>query len=302
VYRITPLFCEKILVPTENKMISPSLRRLVHSVGRGGRVLMFSLGLASFLLVAFTPALAAQLTLTWTDASSNEVGFKIERATGTTGAYAQIAMMTDGATGYVDTTVSAGTTYCYRVRAYNTAGNSAYSNTACATPVSATLYTVTVSKAGTGTVASSPSAINCGSTCTASIASGTSIGFSATPAAGSTFVGWSGACTGTGGCALVVNSNKSLTATFAPSTATAYTLTLSRSGTGAGTVTSTPSGIACGTDCTQSYASGSTVTLTAAAGTGSRFTGWTGACTGTSATCTVSMTAARAVNATFTGP
>jgi hypothetical protein len=255
-------------------------------------------------LVAVTPALAAQLTLTWTDASSNEAGFKIERATGTTGSYGQLATVAAGTTGYVDATVTVGTTYCYRVRAYNSAGESASSNAACATPASATLHTVTVAKAGTGsgTVASSPSAINCGSTCSATIASGTSLGLSATPAAGSAFTGWSGACTGTGGCALVVNSNKSLTATFATTTATTYALTLSKTGTGAGTVTSSPTGISCGTDCTQSYASGTTVTLTTAAGTGSKFTGWSGACTGTGATCTVSMTAARSVVATFTRP
>jgi uncharacterized repeat protein (TIGR02543 family) len=282
-------------------MISSLTLRLVHSVGRSGTVLIFGLVLVSLLLVAYTPAVAAQLTLTWTDAASNEDGFKIERATGTTGSYAQITTVAAGTTGYVDAPLTAGTTYCYRVRAYNAAGNSAYSNAACATPSNATLYTVTVTKAGagSGTVASSPSAITCGSTCSASIASGTSIGLSATPAAGSTFTGWSGACTGTGGCALVVNANKSLTATFTLTTSPAYTLSLSKSGTGSGTVTATPAGISCGTDCTQSYTSGTAVTLTAAPAAGSTFTGWSGACSGTSATCTVSMTATRTVTATF---
>jgi len=95
---------------------------------------------------------------------------------------------------------------------------------------------------------------------------------------------------------------RSVVATFASSTSTTYTLYAGRTGTGAGTVTSSPTGISCGTDCTQSYASGTTVTLTTAAGTGSKFTGWSGACTGTGATCTVSMTAARSVVATFTRP
>jgi hypothetical protein len=40
-------------------------------------------------LVAFTPASAAQLTLTWTDTSTNEDGFKVERKTESTGAYGQ---------------------------------------------------------------------------------------------------------------------------------------------------------------------------------------------------------------------
>ena len=69
-------------------------------------------------------------------------------------------------------------------------------------------------------------------------------------------------------------------------------------GTGSGTVTSSPSGINCGSTCTANYASGTSVTLTAAPASGSTFAGWSGACTGTG-TCTVSMTAARNVTATF---
>ena len=63
-------------------------------------------------------------------------------------------------------------------------------------------------------------------------------------------------------------------------------------GTGTGTVTSSPSGINCGSTCSATYSSGTSVTLTAAAASGSTFAGWSGACTGTG-TCTVSMTAAR---------
>ena len=247
---------------------------------------------------------AAELTVTWSDASTNEDGFKLERKTGTAGSYAQIATLPANTTGYVDTAVTAGTTYCYRVRAYNAAGDSAYSNEDCAAPVSATLYPVTVEKAGTGsgTVTSSPSAINCGSTCSASIGNGTSVALSATPAAGSTFTGWTGACTGTGGCAFVVNGTKSVTATFtATISTTTYTLTLGKSGTGTGTVTSSPTGISCGSDCTEDYASGTSVTLSATPAAGSTFTGWTGYwCTGTSPTCRVTMAGARWVGATFT--
>ena len=252
------------------------------------------------ILTLFGAADAAQLSLTWTDASTNEDGFKIERATGTAGAYGQVASVAAGTTGYVDATVTAGSTYCYRVRAYNTAGDSAYSNAACATPASATPYTVTVGKvgAGSGTVASSPSAIDCGSTCSASIACGTSLALSATPTTGSTFSGWSGACTGTGSCTLVVDAAKSLTATFAVSTPATYALTVTKSGTGTGTVTAAPSGISCGSTCSASFSSGTSVTLAAAAGTGSTFAGWTGACTGTG-TCTVSMTQAQTVTAAF---
>ena len=59
-----------------------------------------------------------------------------------------------------------------------------------------------------------------------------------------------------------------------------------------------PPGINCGSDCSESYASGTNVTLTASAATGSTFAGWSGACSGT-AGCAVAMTAARSVTATF---
>ena len=68
---------------------------------------------------------------------------------------------------------------------------------------------------------------------------------------------------------------------------------------GTGTVTSTPTGISCGSLCSASYTRGQKVVLKASAGSRFKFSGWTGACTGTS-TCTVTMTAARAVGATFT--
>ena len=63
-------------------------------------------------------------------------------------------------------------------------------------------------------------------------------------------------------------------------------------------MTSSPAGISCGSDCSESYASGTSVTLTASAAGGSTFAGWSGACSGTG-TCNVTMTAARSVTATF---
>ncbi|MEW6026546.1 MAG: fibronectin type III domain-containing protein [Planctomycetota bacterium] len=69
------------------------------------------------------------VTLTWTDTSNNETGFKLERKTGA-GSFGQIATPTANATTYTDNTVSANTNYTYRIRAYNEAGNSNYSNEA----------------------------------------------------------------------------------------------------------------------------------------------------------------------------
>ena len=79
---------------------------------------------------------------------------------------------------------------------------------------------------------------------------------------------------------------------------TSYALTVTKAGTGSGTVTSSPAGVNCGSDCSESYASGTNVTLTAAAASGSTFAGWSGACSGTGS-CAATMSAARSVTATF---
>ncbi len=78
--------------------------------------------------------------------------------------------------------------------------------------------TLTVNKAGTGsgTVTSSPSGINCGSTCAAQFNQGTAVTLTASPTAGSTFTGWSGGgCSGTGTCQVTLSSDTTVTATFA---------------------------------------------------------------------------------------
>jgi len=93
-------------------------------------------------------------------------------------------------------------------------------------------YTLTVLKSGngSGTVTSSPSSINCGSTCSNSFNSGTSVVLTASPASSSNFSGWSGGgCLGTGTCSINLNSNASTTASFALKT---YTITASSSSGG----------------------------------------------------------------------
>ena len=78
------------------------------------------------------------------------------------------------------------------------------------------------------------------------------------------------------------------------------TLTVSKSGTGSGTVTSTPSGINCGSDCTEPYPVDTVVTLTAQAASGSKFDNWGGDCNGTTTTTTVTMSADKSCSSTFT--
>jgi hypothetical protein len=77
------------------------------------------------------------------------------------------------------------------------------------------------------------------------------------------------------------------------------TFLLSVTRRGPGTVTSVPPGIACGTDCSEVYGAGTTVTLTATPnGNKAHFVGWSGACSGTG-TCSVTLHAATSVVATF---
>ncbi len=73
-------------------------------------------------------------------------------------------------------------------------------------------------------------------------------------------------------------------------------LTVSKSGTGSGTLTSEPAGITCGATCGAVFRPGTTVQLLATPANGSSFTGWTGACSGATVTCAVTVaTAAHAV-------
>ncbi|CAK0782309.1 hypothetical protein CCP4SC76_880002 [Gammaproteobacteria bacterium] len=159
--------------------------------------------------------------------------------------------------------------------------------------------TLSVSKSGSGggTVISSPTSINCGSACSANFPSGTNITLTATATSGSTFNGWNWGCSGSSPtCTVALNASTNVIANF---TAGVIPYTLSVSKVGSGTVTSNPSGISCGSTCSASFNSGTSVTLTATPASGT-FSGWSGDCSGTS-TCTVSMTAAKSVTATFSG-
>ncbi len=161
-------------------------------------------------------------------------------------------------------------------------------------------YLLTVSKAGTGmgTITSTDSGINCGSDCSESYLEGTIITLTATADLGSTFTGWSGACSGTGICEVTLSMAQNVTATFALDVVPTYTLSVTKDGTGAGTVTSSPAGIECGSTCTADFDEDTLVTLTATADLGSTFNGWSGACSGTSS-CAVTLSMAQTVNATF---
>lgn len=94
-----------------------------------------------------------------------------------------------------------------------------------------------------------------------------------------------------------------LTAAFT-STQVPATLTVRKEGRAGGTVTSNPVGISCGADCSEQYAAGTSVSLTATPAANAVFTGWSGACFGRGS-CTVTMNGNKTVTARFvkrTGP
>lgn len=74
-----------------------------------------------------------QIDLAWTDNSLDENGSRIEQKVGLNGTYTQIATNNPNITSFTQYGLTGGTTYYYRVRAYNSLGYSAYSNEASAT-------------------------------------------------------------------------------------------------------------------------------------------------------------------------
>lgn len=86
-----------------------------------------------------SPASSSEIALSWTDNSANEDGFKIERSSDGGVSWADAASTPANVYTFVDAGRAASTTYAYRVRAHNAAGNSGYSNTATATTYSAPL-------------------------------------------------------------------------------------------------------------------------------------------------------------------
>jgi hypothetical protein len=78
---------------------------------------------------------------------------------------------------------------------------------------------LSVTQAGPGTVTSSPTGINCSTDCSQRYLSGTTVDLTATPKNGARFVGWGGACSGTGTCSVVLNAATSVSATFSRSKA-----------------------------------------------------------------------------------
>jgi uncharacterized repeat protein (TIGR02543 family) len=144
-------------------------------------------------------------------------------------------------------------------------------------------FALTLTPVGPGTISAQPTSAN------NTYNVGTVVTLTATPAANAQFSGWSGACSGTAAtCAVTMNAAQSVTATFA-----LRQFALSVTPVGPGTVSVQPSAA------NNLYNAGTVVTLTAAPAANAQFSGWSGACSGTAATCAVTMNAAQSVTATF---
>jgi Fibronectin type III domain/Divergent InlB B-repeat domain len=173
--------------------------------------LVFLLAISSVVIIRASVN-PASFQLTWSDNSSNEDGFNIERKTGSSGSFSRIATVGANTTSYVNSGLADNTTYCYRVNAFNSGGPHPNTNEVCGTTPAAT-YVLTVSSQGSGTVTSSPAGINCSSSCIASFASGTTVVLQAVAAQGYSFAGWSGDQYCNDG-SVTMNTSKTCTATL----------------------------------------------------------------------------------------
>jgi uncharacterized repeat protein (TIGR02543 family) len=147
--------------------------------------------------------------------------------------------------------------------------------------------TLTVRRAGDGTVSSSPPGISCGGQCTASFPTGTAVVLTPTAGDGSRFAGWSGACQGSGPCKVDVRDDTAVGARFVAT----HTLTASSAGPGS----LSP---ACSNGCV--YDENEVVTVSAIPASNAEVLGWSG-CTPAAdkRTCTVTMSADQRVSASF---
>lgn len=156
---------------------------------------------------------------------------------------------------------------------------------------------------GPGSVRSSPAGIACTApgTCTVSFPEGTSVALTAAPAAGATFAGWRGACSGAAACSVSLSADAQVTAHFdPPPPPPPAQVTLTVSANGPGVVEG--QGIHCGsgaTACRATVPQGTSVALTASAADHARFLGWDGACSGNTSPCALTLNGDASVSASF---
>jgi len=155
---------------------------------------------------------------------------------------------------------------------------------------------------GTGTVTSSPGGVSCGATCQASFAHGTAVTLTGTAGLHSEAVKWFGceAIVEVDKCKVTMSSAREVSAAFSLEPQYAlYPVSVRIKGTGAGSVSSTPGGIACPGDCSETYVSKTSLTLVATPAAGSEFDHWSAKACGGSTLCTRTINGPRTINAVF---
>jgi hypothetical protein len=137
-----------------------------------------------------------------------------------------------------------------------------------------TLYNLTITISGNGSVTSNPAGINCPNDCSETYTQNQIVNFTPTPNAGYIFSGWSGDSDCSDG-QITMDSNKTCNATFV-SAPSSYTLTITISGNGS--VTSNPAGINCPSFCTASFTQNQVVNLNAITEVNYYLLEWSGDC------------------------
>ena len=217
---------------------------------------------------------------------------------------------TGGTVSWIGCTTASGTLCTVEVGTDPIAVTATFSGGTTGGGGSGSFVTLSVSVTGNGvvtTTSTSGPAIWCtasgGSGCTATVQQNTSVQLHAIPASGLSgdFQGWGGSCTSglSTTCTLVMASAKTAIAGFAGSYSTVQ---LTGSVSGSGTISG--GGLKCSTTgsagCSSPEPVNARIDLTATPNAGNAFSGWSGACSGSAATCTVLMSAAESVSATFT--
>ncbi len=176
--------------------------------------------------------------------------------------------------------------------------------TATFTSVSVGTKTLSVTQPTGGNI--SDGDIDCGTEssetdCSSIVTTDSTITLLEDPDSGYTFSGWGGACGGSDlTCTVTMSDDRDVTATFTTS-ATTFALTVSVTGNGTVAGSSISCTSAGGSSCSADVSAGTTVSLTAQPNAGASFTGWGGACAGTSLSCSVTMSTAKSVTASFSG-
>jgi len=256
----------------------------------------------------FTAAPIYQLTVSPTPTGGTVSGSGLSCGTGggtcqvSFGAPTAVTLTATPATGYTFTNWGGACTGTTASTTIQVDGIKTCSATFTARPVDGPPYTLTITPPTGGNVQGA--GLNCGTggtACSVTMPAPMTLGITATASTGYTFAGWTGDCTGTTSDLWVaLNGPRTCGATFTSSSTPTYRLTISPIPTG-GTVTG--NGLTCGADgtaCQVTFGSATTATLTATPASGYSFTGWGGACSGTSRSASVLVDGPKTCSATFT--